>query len=165
MDYSERRMRAEIVGLPGRRLLLPGRDRERRHRGASPTPSPIDVHVQGDEIVADYQPQLARRRAGRSTPRSASPTGAVYNGMLHLTDPSIPKNSGCFRPIRVVCAAGHGDQRRLSGPAGRRQHRDASAARQHRHRRHVRPACRERAMASESCTGTNFVFGGNHPGL
>ena len=26
--------------------------------------------------------------------------------MLHVTDPTIPKNSGCFRPIRVVSPPG-----------------------------------------------------------
>ena len=27
---------------------------------------------------------------------------ASYNAILHLTDDTIPKNSGCFRPVRVV---------------------------------------------------------------
>ena len=55
----------------------------------------IDIYVQGDEVVADYS---------RSSPQAKGPinatlgvaTGAVYNGLLHITDPSIPKNSGCL---------------------------------------------------------------------
>ena len=31
---------------------------------------------------------------------------SAYNAILHLTDPSIPKNSGCFRPIKIVAPGG-----------------------------------------------------------
>ena len=112
-------------------------------------------------MVADYS---------RSSPMARGPvnatlgvaTGAVYNGMLHVTDPTIPKNSGCFRPIRVV------------SPPGRVTNVDYPfplvAGNTETHPRLANivigamSACApERAMASESCTGTNFVFGGNHP--
>ena len=82
--------------------------------------------------------------------------------MLHITDPSIPKNSGCFRPIRVVSPPGRVTNVDYPGPL--------VAGNTETHPRLANivigamSACvPERAMASESCTGTNFVFGGNHP--
>ena len=126
MDYAERRMRAELAAFPdgkyGFEDVIENDGIERK-----PYTVAIDLYIQGDEVVADYS---------RSSPQAKGPinatlgvaTGAVYNGLLHVTDPSIPKNSGCFRPIRVVAPPGQGDQCRLSGAARRRQHRNASRA-------------------------------------
>jgi 5-oxoprolinase (ATP-hydrolysing)/N-methylhydantoinase B len=160
MDYAERRMRAEIDGFPDGTYSF---EDVIENDGIEDKPFTvaIDLHVQGDEIVADY---------GRSSPQAKGPinatlgvaTGAVYNGLLHVTDPTIPKNSGCFRPIRVVSPPGLVTNVDYPGPlvAGNTE-------------THPRLACivigamaacmPERAMASESCTGTNFVFGGHHP--
>ena len=82
--------------------------------------------------------------------------------MLHLTDASIPKNSGCFRPIRVVATPATVANVDYPGPL--------VAGNTETHPRLANivigamSACApQRAMASESCTGTNFVFGGMHP--
>lgn len=160
MDYAERRMRAELSAFPdgkyGFHDVIENDGIE-----AKPYTVAVDLYIQGDELVADYS---------RSSPMARGPvnatlgvaTGAVYNGMLHVTDPTIPKNSGCFRPIRVV------------SPPGRVTNVDYPfplvAGNTETHPRLANivigamSACApERAMASESCTGTNFVFGGNHP--
>lgn len=160
MDYSERRMRAELAGFPDGKysfedVIEDDGIEARRYTVA------VDIHVHGDEVVADFS---------RSSPQARGPinatlgvtTGATYNGLLHLTDPSIPKNSGCFRPIRVVAPPTSVTNVDYPAPevAGNTE-------------THPRLACivigamaacvPERAMASESCTGTNFVFGGQHP--
>ncbi|MFO1151226.1 MAG: hydantoinase B/oxoprolinase family protein [Alsobacter sp.] len=160
MDYAERRMRAELSSFPdgkyGFHDIVENDGIERKAYTVA-----IDMYVQGDEVVADYD---------RSSPQARGPinatlgvaTGAVYNGLLHITDPSIPKNSGAFRPIRVVSPPGRVTNVDYPGPlvAGNTE-------------THPRLAnitigamgecVPERVMASESCTGTNFVFGGNHP--
>ncbi len=160
MDYAERRMRAELASFPdglyGFQDVIENDGIE-----AKPYTVAIDLHINGDEVVADYD---------RSSPQARGPinatlgvaTGAVYNGILHVTDPSIPKNSGCFRPIRIVAPPGKVTNVNYPGPlvAGNTE-------------THPRLAnitigamsscVPERAMASESCTGTNFVFGGEHP--
>lgn len=160
MDYAERRMRAELASFPDGRYgfsdVIENDGIERK-----PYTVAIDLFIQGDELVADYS---------RSSPQAKGPingtlgvaTGAVYNGMFHVTDASIPKNSGAFRPIRVVSPPGRVTNVDYPGPlvAGNTE-------------THPRLAnivigamggcVPERAMASESCTGTNFVFGGNHP--
>ena len=151
--------RARLV--PRRQVRLPGRDRERRHRGQALYGR--DRHVRpgrrgGRRLLA----QLAAGARARSTPRSGVATGAVYNGLLHVTDPSIPKNSGAFRPIRVVSPPGRVTNVDYPGPLV------AGNTETHPRLANITigamAACvPERAMASESCTGTNFVFGGNHP--
>lgn len=160
MDYSERRMRAELSSFPdgkyGFHDVIENDGIENK-----PYTVAIDLHLQGDEVVADYS---------RSSPQAKGPInatlgvaiGAVYNGLLHVTDPSIPKNSGCFRPIRVVSPPGHVTNVDYPAPL--------VAGNTETHPRLANivigamGACvPERAMASESCTGTNFVFGGNHP--
>ena len=160
MDYAERRMRAELAAFPDGKY---GFSDVIENDGieARPYTVAVDLYIQGDELVADYS---------RSSPMARGPvnatlgvaTGAVYNGMLHVTDPTIPKNSGCFRPIRVVSPPGRVTNVDYPNPlvAGNTE-------------THPRLAnivigamascVPERAMASESCTGTNFVFGGNHP--
>ena len=160
MDYAERRMRAELSAFPdgkyGFHDVIENDGIE-----AKPYTVAIDLYVQGDELVADYS-RSSPRRAGPISATLGVATGAVYNGILHITDPTIPKNSGCFRPIRVVSPPGRVTNVDYPNPlvAGNTE-------------THPRLAnivigamascVPERAMASESCTGTNFVFGGNHP--
>jgi N-methylhydantoinase B len=160
MDYAERRMRAELVAFADGKYsfsdLIEDDGIQRK-----PYTVAIDMYVQGDEIVADYD---------RSSPQAKGPinatlgvaTGAVYNGLLHITDPSIPKNSGAFRPIRVVSPPGRVTNVDYPGPLV------AGNTETHPRLANITigamSACvPERVMASESCTGTNFVFGGNHP--
>jgi N-methylhydantoinase B len=159
-DYAERRMRAELGSFADGKYSFDDVIENDGIENKKYTVA-IDIHVNGDELVADYS---------RSSPQARGPInatlgvaiGAVYNGILHITDPSIPKNSGAFRPIRVVSPPNKVTNVDYPGPlvAGNTE-------------THPRLAnitigamgtcVPERVMASESCTGTNFVFGGNHP--
>ena len=104
LHYSERRMRAEISAFPDGKYTFVDRveddgieDKEYEIH--------VAVHVHRDEVVIDYS---------GSSPQAKGPINATlgvawsaaFNAMLHLTDQSIPKNSGCFRPIRVIAPAG-----------------------------------------------------------
>jgi len=104
MDYSEARMRAEISAFADGRYTFEDcleddgiEEKEYWIR--------VAVNVQGDEVVIDYTD---------SSPQAKGPINATlgvawsasYNAMLHLTDQTIPKNSGCFRPIRIISPAG-----------------------------------------------------------
>ena len=31
---------------------------------------------------------------------------SVYNAFMHITDPTIPRNEGCYRPINVIAPPG-----------------------------------------------------------
>ena len=157
MDYSEARMRAEIAAFPdGCYRFEDGleddgiEDKEFTIRCA--------VHVQGDEVVIDYT---------GSSPQALGPINATlgvawsasYNAMLHLTDQTIPKNSGCFRPIRIIAPAGSVMNVNYPGSevGGNTETHPLIVAII---LGAMAPAAPDRVMASEGTTHGCFVFGG-----
>jgi len=159
-DYSERRMRAELSNFADGKYDF---EDIIENDGIEDTPYYVrtEIFVQGDEVVADFRGSSKQARGPINATLGVT-IGATYNGLLHLTDPSIPKNSGCFRPIRVVSPPALVTNVDYPGPlvAGN----TATHPRLANIVIGALSACvPERAMASESCTGTNFVFGGNHP--
>ena len=118
--------------------------------------------VDGDELIVDWtgtDPQVR----GPINATYGVTAGAVYNAIFHLTDQNIPKNSGAYRPIRIIAPPGIGGERRLPGPVGRRQHRDAPEARRHGRSPRSRRRCPTASAAAEGGTACNFLFGGVHP--
>jgi N-methylhydantoinase B len=86
-------------------------------------------------------------------------TSAAYNAVLHMTDPSIPRNSGCFRPIRVLAPPGTIVNVDYPGPE--------VGGNTETHPRIVGTimgamanAVPNRTMAAEGGTHSNLVFGG-----
>ena len=158
MDYSEARMRAEISAIPnGKYHFVDYMDND----GVSDSEIRIETacHVQDETIVVDFT---------GSTPQVRGPINATlgvtwsasYNAILHLTDPSIPKNSGCFRPIKVI--APQGTIVNVDYPA------PEVGGNTETHPRiagvvigALAQATPERAMAAEGGTHLNFVFGGH----
>jgi N-methylhydantoinase B/oxoprolinase/acetone carboxylase alpha subunit len=104
MDYSERRMRAEIELIPDGRYFF---EDVMEDDGITDQPYTIkaEVTVKGSDLIVDYH---------GSSPQAKGPIngtlgvahGAAYNTILQLTDSTIPNNSGCFRPIRVLAPPG-----------------------------------------------------------
>ena len=87
---------------------------------------------------------------------------AVYNAMLHLTSADIPRNSGCYRPIRLLARPGSVVNVMPPAPevGGNSEISPrivdlVFAA--------LAPAMPDRAPASSGGTGCNFLFGGIHP--
>lgn len=104
LDYSETRMRAEIASFPDGKYTFVDRieddgieDREFEIH--------VAVYVQGDEVVIDYSGSSPQARGPINATLGVA-WSAALNAILHLTDQTIPKNSGCFRPIRVIAPAG-----------------------------------------------------------
>ncbi len=105
MDYSERLMRAEIEKIPDGTYSFAdyldndGIDKEKEVR------IHVNVTVKGDGITFDYS---------GSDPQVKGPANCVYGvvcsatycAMFNLTDPSIPKNHGCYRPITIIAPEG-----------------------------------------------------------
>lgn len=157
LGYSERRMRAELEGIADgiysfTDYIESDGIEDRKHV------IEVEVHKQGGGIVIDYT---------GSSPQAAGPinatlgvaTSAAYNAILHLTDPSIPRNSGCFRPIRVVAPPGTIVNVNFPAPE--------VGGNTETHPRIVgavfgalAPAVPGKAMAAEGATHCNFVFGG-----
>ena len=100
LDYSERRMRAEIAGLPdGDVTFEDALDDDGVQSGEVLVRA--TVRVDGDRMSINF--------AG-SAPQVAGPVNAVlavtksacYYAVRAMTDPEIPPNAGCYRPIDVV---------------------------------------------------------------
>ena len=158
MDYSEARMRAEIRDIPdGTYAFTDYMDND----GVSDSEIRIEVccHVQGERIVVDFSgssPQVA----GPINATLGVSWSATYNALLHMTDASIPKNSGCFRPIKVI--APRGTVVNVDYPA------PEVGGNTEAHPRiagavigALAQAAPERGMAAEGGTHLNFVFGGH----
>ena len=160
LDYAERRMRAEIEAFPdGVYHFTDFMDND----GVSDAEIRIEAHcyVMGDSLVVDYTGSSAQVRGPINATLGVA-WSAAYNALLHLTDPGIPRNSGCFRPIKVIAPRGTvvnvdypapevgGNTETHPRIAGAVMGALAQAA----------PA---RAMAGEGGTHLNFVFGGHHP--
>jgi N-methylhydantoinase B len=157
MDYSERRMRAEIAGIPDG--VYPFKDVvENDGIDDREFEINVNVHVQGEEIVVDYTGTSAQA-TGPINATLGVTWSATFNALLHLTDPTIPKNSGCFRPIKVVAPPFTLVNVDYPGPevgGNTETHpRIAGAV-----IGAMAPVIPQRAMAAEGSTHINFVFGG-----
>lgn len=156
LDYSESRMRAELREFPNGHYafedFMEDDGIEKR-----PYKIAVDVYVEDEGVIVDLR---------RSDPQARGPINAVlsvawsatYNAILHLTDPTIPKNSGCFRPIRIVAPPGLIVNADFPAPevGGNTE-------------THIRicyaiigalsKAVPDRAMATDGGTHSNFLFG------
>jgi N-methylhydantoinase B/oxoprolinase/acetone carboxylase alpha subunit len=118
-------------------------------------------HVIGDRLVVDYTGSSPQVRGPINATLGVA-WSAAYNAVLHLTDPSIPKNSGCFRPIKII--APRGTVVNVDYPA------PEVGGNTEAHPRiagavigALAQAAPLRAMAGEGGTHLNFVFGGHDP--
>jgi len=160
MDYAEKRMRAELAAFPdGVYHFVDYMDND----GVSDSEIRIEAHchVQGDRLIVDYTGSSPQVRGPINATLGVA-WSAAYNAVLHLTDPSIPKNSGCFRPIKII--APRGTVVNVDYPA------PEVGGNTEAHPRiagavigALAQAAPQRAMAGEGGTHLNFVFGGHDP--
>jgi N-methylhydantoinase B len=103
-DYSERRMRAEIRDLPdGTYEFADVLDDD--GRGNADLPIEVAVTVDGDEIGVDFA-GTADQTAGPVNAVFAVTASATYYAVRCVTDPDIPPNHGCYRPVTVDAPSG-----------------------------------------------------------
>ena len=160
MDYSERWMRAEIAAIPDGIYEF-----TERMEDDGVVDQPVTFHVtltvRGDELVVDWtgtDPQVR----GPINATYGVTAGATYNAIFHLTDMGIPKNSGAYRPIRIIAPPGSAVNVVYPGPSvggNTETHPKLAdmviAA--------LAPALPDRVAAAEGGTACNFLFGGLHP--
>lgn len=104
MTIAERRMRAEIRAIPSGTYYFEDVIEDDGITDRS-YPMRLTLHVLDDEIVADFTGS-APQAIGPVNAIYAVTASAVYNAVLHLTDPAIPRNEGCYRPITVIAPPG-----------------------------------------------------------
>jgi len=106
IDYSDRRLRAEIDEIADgsyEASMVVEDD------GATSDPFEVRVRlvVRGDEVIADFTGSSPQVR-GPMNGTFVVAASAVYNATFCVADPQmlIPRNSGCYRPIRLIAPPG-----------------------------------------------------------
>jgi len=104
MDYSERRMRVEIEAMPNG--VYEARD-SMESTGIDEEPAEIAVRVtiDGSEIAFDYTGTEPQVDGPVNAPLGVTIAG-IYYTLISITDPTIPVNDGCFRPVTLSIPEG-----------------------------------------------------------
>jgi N-methylhydantoinase B len=162
IKHSERRLRAEISDLPDGVY-----EAEMQVEDDGVTSDPFDVRVKvvirGDEVIVDFTGSSPQVRGPMNCTYVVA-ASAAYNAVFCVTDPEslIPRNSGCYGPIRLIAPPGSVVNVRHPGPSvgGNTDLQpkliDLLLVALHQ-------AVPERVAASSGGSSSNLLFGGVHP--
>jgi N-methylhydantoinase B len=160
MDHAERWMREEIRRIPDGEYYFEDCVED---DGATndPTWIRLTLVVRDDELIADYSASDPQAKGIVNCTYGVTASG-TYNGVFHATDKDIPRNSGTYRPIKIIAPPGSVVNVRHPGPS--------VGGNTETHPRLVdivlgalSQAIPEKVAAAEGGTSCNFLFGGNHP--
>jgi N-methylhydantoinase B len=101
LSYGERRMRAALARLPDGSY----RFSDVMEWGADDIPITVEVHIAGEDLVADFT-GTASQVAGNINAVGAVTRSCLYYAVRVATDPTIPANGGCYRPLGLVAPEG-----------------------------------------------------------
>jgi N-methylhydantoinase B len=160
LDYSERWMRAEVREIPDG-MYEAADCMEDDGITDQPVWMRLKLIVAGDEIIADWTGSDPQAR-GPINATFVVTAAATYSAVLHVTNKDIPRNSGCFRPVRILTKPGTLVNVRHPGPSV------GGNTETHPHIQNVVVAALSQAIpartaAAEGATACNFLFGGVHP--
>ena len=102
--YSERRMRSELESIPDGTYHFQDVI-EDDGRGNEGLPIAASIHASGDTIEIDFSGSAAQTVGAVNAVRAVT-LSACYYAMRAITDPDIPPNAGCYRPITVESPEG-----------------------------------------------------------
>ncbi len=102
LDYSERRMTHAIRALPAGRLIAEGRH-DTLPGLPDGVPVKVIVEVKPDEgiVEVDLRDNIDCVPVGVNLSQTCATAGALI-GVLNCIDPSVPRNEGSFRRIRIL---------------------------------------------------------------
>ncbi|WP_228546325.1 hydantoinase B/oxoprolinase family protein [Halegenticoccus tardaugens] len=103
-DYSERRMRAELASLPDGAFYFED-VLDDDGRGNEDLLIAAEVVVDGDVVTVDFDGTAAQTE-GPINAVFAVTASATYYVVRCVTDPDIPPNHGCYRPIDIHAPEG-----------------------------------------------------------
>jgi N-methylhydantoinase B/oxoprolinase/acetone carboxylase alpha subunit len=160
LDYSERWMRAEIREIPDG-VYEAADCMEDDGITDKPVWMRLRLTVADDEIIADWTATDPQAR-GPINATFVVTAAATFSAILHVTNRDIPRNSGCFRPVRILTKPGTLVNVRHPGPSV------GGNTETHPHIQNVVVAALSQAIptrtaAAEGATACNFLFGGIHP--
>ena len=104
LEIAERRMRAELEAIPDGVYSFEDAIED---DGITDHDYPIKLRltIDGGDVIADFTGS-APQATGPVNAIFAVTASAVYNAFLHLTDPTIPRNEGCYRPFTIIAPPG-----------------------------------------------------------
>jgi N-methylhydantoinase B/oxoprolinase/acetone carboxylase alpha subunit len=157
MARSEAWMRREIADIPDGEYGF-WDVMENDGITADPYTIRVSLAVRGEEVVADFT-GTDRQARGPINATYAVAAAATYNAIFQLTDPGVPRNAGCYRPIRII--APPGTLVNVTHPGAE------VGGNSETHCRIIdvvlgalAAALPDRAVAADGATGCNFIFGG-----
>jgi N-methylhydantoinase B len=103
-DYSERRMRGAIAELPDGEYGFSDVLDDDGH-GTTEIPIEATVTIEGQELVVDFEGTAAQTESPINAVRAVT-ASATYYAVRCVTDPEIPPNAGCYRPIELRTPSG-----------------------------------------------------------
>jgi N-methylhydantoinase A/oxoprolinase/acetone carboxylase beta subunit/N-methylhydantoinase B/oxoprolinase/acetone carboxylase alpha subunit len=160
INYSERLMREEIQAIPNGEYTFEERMED---DGITNIPYIIkaNVVVRNGKVLVDFTGS-DRQAEGPINATYGVTTSATYNAFLQLTSSEIPRNAGCYRPIKIIAPPGTIVNVKYPGPSvgGNTETQPRIVSAILGALRHVLP---EKIMAAEGTTSCNFLFGGVHP--
>jgi len=99
MDQSERRMRGELAKMPDG--VYPAEDYlEDILPGGGDVKISVTVTKRGGAITFDYEGTSPQVERPVNAPLGVTVAG-IYYTLISVTDPTIPVNDGCFRPVTL----------------------------------------------------------------
>ncbi len=101
LDYGERRMRAALTALPDGSHEF----EDVMEFGDADLPIRVRITVDGDGLSADFA-GTHDQIPGNINAVEAVTRSCLYYAVRVATDPSIPANSGCYRPLHLSAPAG-----------------------------------------------------------
>lgn len=104
INIAEIRMREEIRQIPNGEYVFEDIIEDDGVADASYTIH-CKVVVDDDQLTCDFTGS-SPQAAGPMNGTFAVTASAVYNAIMHLTDSTIPRNEGCYRPIHTIAPPG-----------------------------------------------------------
>jgi N-methylhydantoinase B len=162
IDYSERRLSAEIAELPEGRYAA-SVTVEDDGVGTDPFEVKVKLVIRGGRVIADFTGS-SRQVRGPMNCTFVVAAAALYNAIFCVADPLslIPRNAGCYRPAQVIAPPGSVVNVRHPGPSvgGNTDLQpkliDLLLAA-------FAQAVPERIAANSGGSSSNLLFGGVHP--
>jgi N-methylhydantoinase B/oxoprolinase/acetone carboxylase alpha subunit len=162
LDHSERLMRAHVDELPDGEYAA---EMWVEDDGVTADPFKIRVTVvvRGDEILFDFTGSSPQVRGPMNCTFTVV-AAAVYNAVFSVVDPRslIPRNSGCYRAIRIIAPPGSVVNVQHPGPCVG-GNTDTQPKIIDLLLRALAKAVPDRVAAASGGSSSNLLFGGIHP--
>jgi N-methylhydantoinase B len=101
LDYGQRRMEAALAALPAGTYAFS----DALELGQTDLPIRVAVRVEGGSLRADFSGSHAQVEANLNAVEAVT-RSCLYYAVRVATDPGIPANGGCYRPLELLAPAG-----------------------------------------------------------